>query len=137
MARRRINIFSLGFWEVIGRFVRVSSGIHQDFVRGTLTQWEPSDNIEGVQFRNRSETAPVNPLNLFGLFAVTAMLIFYAFEKRSPWFILAFAASCILAAAYGFLQGAWPFGMVESVWSIVALRKWWKTRPAGPTAVRH
>jgi len=67
----------------------------------------------------------VNALTLFGLFAVTAMLIFYAFEKRSTWFILAFAASCILAAVYGFLQGAWPFGLVESVWSIVALRKWW------------
>jgi hypothetical protein len=70
----------------------------------------------------------VNPLTLFGLFAVTAMLIFYAFEKRSPWFILAFAASCVLAAVYGFLQGAWPFGFVESVWSFVALRKWWHAR---------
>jgi hypothetical protein len=70
----------------------------------------------------------VNPLNLFGLFAVSAMLIFYAFEKRSPWFILAFAGSCVLAAVYAYLQGAWPFALVESVWSVVALQKWWSAR---------
>jgi hypothetical protein len=67
-------------------------------------------------------------LSAFGLFAVTAMLVFYALEKRSPWFVLAFALACVLASAYGFLQGAWPFGLVEGVWSWVALRKWWLTR---------
>jgi hypothetical protein len=66
----------------------------------------------------------VDRLTLFGLFAVTAMLVFYALERRSPWFILAFAAACALGSAYGFLQGAWPFGIVEAVWSIVALRRW-------------
>ena len=65
-------------------------------------------------------------LTLFGLFAVTAMLVCYAFEDRSPKFILAFAASCVLASAYGFLQGAWPFGIVEAVWAVVALRRWWR-----------
>ena len=64
-------------------------------------------------------------LTLFGLFAVTAMLIFYALEDRGPWFVLAFAGACTLASIYGFLQGAWPFGMVEAVWSLVALRRWW------------
>jgi hypothetical protein len=67
-------------------------------------------------------------LTLFGLFAVSAMLIFYALEDRSPWFTLAFAFSCILGSAYGFLQGAWPFGLVEGVWSGVAIRKWWLVR---------
>ena len=76
-------------------------------------------------------------LTLFGLFAVTAMLIFYAFEKRSPWFILAFAASCVLAAVYGFLQGAWPFGFVESVWTFVALRKWWHAHRGEQTSSSH
>jgi hypothetical protein len=65
-------------------------------------------------------------LTLFGLFAVTAMLVTYALEKRSPWFVLAFAGSCLLGSAYGFLQGAWPFGLVEAVWAIVAARRWWK-----------
>jgi hypothetical protein len=64
-------------------------------------------------------------LTLFGLFAVTAMLICYAFEKKSPWFILAFAGSCLLGSAYGFLQGAWPFGVVEGIWALIALRRWW------------
>ncbi len=65
-------------------------------------------------------------LTLFGLLAVTAMLIFYALENRSPWFILAFAGACVLGSVYGFLQGAWPFGLVEGVWSLVAARRWWK-----------
>ena len=66
----------------------------------------------------------MDSLQLFGLFAVTAMLICYAFEDRSHWFILGFAAACALGSAYGFLQGAWPFGLVEAVWAVVALRRW-------------
>jgi hypothetical protein len=63
-------------------------------------------------------------LTLFGLFAVTAMLVFYALENRSHWFILAFAGSCALGSVYGFLQGAWPFGLVEGIWSLVAAKRW-------------
>jgi hypothetical protein len=69
-------------------------------------------------------------LTAFGLFSVTAMLVCYALEKRSSWFILAFAAACALGSAYGFLQGAWPFGLVEAIWSVVAGRRWWQTRQA-------
>ena len=68
----------------------------------------------------------MSALTLFGLFAVTAMLVTYAMEGRSPWFILAFAASCALGSAYGFLQGAWPFGVVEAIWSVVAVRRWYQ-----------
>ena len=67
-------------------------------------------------------------LTFFGLISVIAMLTFYALEDRSPWFILAFAGSCISASTYGFLQGAWPFGAVEAVWSIIAARRWWLRR---------
>ena len=69
-------------------------------------------------------------LTLFGLFSVTAMLVFYALESRSRWFVLAFAGSCLLGSAYGFLQGAWPFGVIEAIWSFVALRPWWLAQPA-------
>ena len=62
-------------------------------------------------------------LTLFGLFAVTAMLVTYALEDRSRWFILAFAAACGLGSIYGFLQGAWPFGLIEAIWAAVALRR--------------
>ncbi|HVB38292.1 MAG TPA: hypothetical protein VND92_07125 [Vicinamibacterales bacterium] len=69
-------------------------------------------------------------LTLFGLCAVTAMLVTYALEARSPWFILAFAGACVMGSAYGFLQGAWPFGLVEAVWALVAVRRWWHTERA-------
>jgi hypothetical protein len=67
----------------------------------------------------------MDTLTAFGLIAVTAMLVCYALEERSPWFILAFAVSCALGSMYGFLQGAWPFGVVETIWAAVALRRWW------------
>jgi hypothetical protein len=65
-------------------------------------------------------------LTLFGLIAVTAMLVFYALEDHSPWFILAFAVACALGSIYGFLQGAWPFGVVEAIWAGVAVWRWHK-----------
>jgi hypothetical protein len=67
-------------------------------------------------------------LTLFGLFAVTLMMVCYAFEARSPRFVLGFAIACVLGSAYGFLQGAWPFGLVEAVWSLVAARRWYRAR---------
>ena len=60
----------------------------------------------------------------FGLFAVAAMLVCYALERKSRWFILGFAAACALGSVYGFLQGAWPFGVIEAIWSLVALWRW-------------
>jgi hypothetical protein len=54
------------------------------------------------------------------------MLVTYSLEKRSPWFILAFSGSCVLGSIYGFLQGAWPFGLVEAIWAGVAAWRWWK-----------
>ncbi len=62
-------------------------------------------------------------LTFFGLFAVTAMLVCYALENRSHWYVLGFAGACALGSTYGFLQGAWPFGLVEAIWAVVALRR--------------
>jgi hypothetical protein len=70
----------------------------------------------------------MNGLTLFGLFAVTAMLVCYAFENRGHGFILGFALACVLGSVYGFLQGAWPFGLVEGVWAVVAFHRWWLAR---------
>ena len=67
-------------------------------------------------------------LSLFGLFSVTAMLLFYTLEEKSPWFVMAFSGAFGLASVYGFLQGAWPFGLVEAVWMLVALRRWQRIR---------
>jgi hypothetical protein len=73
----------------------------------------------------------VTTLTIFGLIAVTLMLVFYALEARSRWFILCFAGACVLGSIYGFLQGAWPFGLVEAVWSLVAVRRWVVARRQG------
>jgi hypothetical protein len=70
-------------------------------------------------------------LSLFGLFAVSAMLVCYAFEQRSPWWILGFTGACALGSIYGFLQGAWPFGVVEAIWALVAARRWWIAQRRG------
>jgi hypothetical protein len=66
----------------------------------------------------------LNALTIFGLIAVSLMVLFYTLEKRSRWFILAFAGACVLGSVYGFLQGAWPFGAVEAIWSLIALNRW-------------
>jgi len=66
----------------------------------------------------------MDALSAFGLFSVTAMLVFYALESRGAVFTLGFAGACALGSIYGFLQGAWPFGLVEAVWCLVALNKW-------------
>ena len=67
----------------------------------------------------------MDALTVFGLFAVTAMLVCYALEERSAWFIFAFAGFCGLGSAYGFLQGAWPFSVIQAIWVLVALRRWY------------
>jgi hypothetical protein len=72
----------------------------------------------------------VDLLTLYGALSVTAMLIFYALESRSPVFVLAFAAACAASSLYGFLQGAWPFGVIEAIWCLVALRRWAGRREA-------
>ena len=70
----------------------------------------------------------MDPLPAFGLFAVSAMMVCYALELKSRWFVLGFAGACALGSIYGFLQGAWPFGVVEAVWTVVALRRWHRYR---------
>jgi hypothetical protein len=63
-------------------------------------------------------------VTLYGVVAVTFMMLMYALERRGPGFVLAFAAGCALSSAYGFLSGAWPFGIVEAIWTLVALRRY-------------
>lgn len=66
----------------------------------------------------------MDTLTLFGLIAVSMMLITYTLEERSHWFVFLFAISCALGSTYGFLQGAWPFGLVEAVWALIAMKRW-------------
>ena len=99
-----------------------------------VTNGHPRPGIAGrVKRPVRDDAAPrsrydrnVDALTLFGLAAVSAMLLCYAFEDRSRWWVLGFAGACAAGSLYGFLQGAWPFGVVEAVWSLVALNRWWR-----------
>jgi hypothetical protein len=71
-------------------------------------------------------------LTVYGVAALTFMMAMYALERRGPRFILAFALGCLLASSYGFASGAWLFGVVEAVWCLVALRRYWhQSRPPG------
>ena len=63
-------------------------------------------------------------VTVYGVCAVTFMMVMYALEARGRGFVLAFAAGCLLSSAYGFLSGAWPFGVVEAVWAVVAVRRY-------------
>jgi len=78
----------------------------------------------------------ISVLNAFGLFSVAAMLVFYALESRGAVFTLGFACACAFGSLYGFLQGAWPFGLVEAVWCLVALNKW-RDRLSGTAGLPH
>lgn len=72
----------------------------------------------------------MDALTLFGFLSVAAMLVFYAFDDRSPYFLLAFAAACWCAAVYGWLAGTWPFALVEAIWGAVAVRRFMRRRSA-------
>ncbi|MDQ1361979.1 MAG: hypothetical protein QOJ44_2356 [Acidimicrobiaceae bacterium] len=71
-------------------------------------------------------------VTIYGVIAVTFMMVMYALESRSRHYIAAFALGCALSSSYGFLAGTWPFGVVEGVWTLVALRRYWSTRPQSP-----
>ena len=76
----------------------------------------------------------MSAVTLFGIVALSFMLACYALEERAAVWTLLFALGCLLSAAYGFLQGAWPFGVVEVIWSGVALRRWHARRRTEPIA---
>ncbi len=63
-------------------------------------------------------------ITAFGVLALTFMMAMYALEQRHRRYVLAFAVGCLLSSCYGFLSGAWPFGVVEAVWALIALRRY-------------
>jgi hypothetical protein len=71
-------------------------------------------------------------LTLFGVSALTFMMLMYALESRHTGFVLAFACGCALSSVYGFLSGAWPFGVVEAIWTLVALNRYRRLVIANP-----
>jgi hypothetical protein len=63
-------------------------------------------------------------ITIYGVGAVTFMMTMYALERRGRVYVLWFACGCVLSSLYGFLSGAWPFGVVELVWAFIAVRRW-------------
>jgi hypothetical protein len=63
-------------------------------------------------------------ITIYGVCAVTFMMTMYALEHRGRRYVLLFALGCVLSSAYGFLAGAWPFGIVELIWCGVAVRRY-------------
>jgi hypothetical protein len=68
-------------------------------------------------------------VTLYGVAAVTFMMTMYALERRGRIYVLGFALGCVLSSVYGFLSGAWPFGVVELIWSGIALRRYREPAP--------
>lgn len=77
----------------------------------------------------------MSAVTIYGVIVLVFMMAMYALESRHRRYILAFALGCALSSSYGFLAGAWPFGVVEAVWSLVALRRFLTSRPATAEAV--
>ena len=73
-------------------------------------------------------------LTLFGACVVTFMMLMYALEDHGRGFVLAFAVGCALSSSYGFLAGTWPFGIVEAIWALVAVRRYVALRRTDPAA---
>lgn len=90
-----------------------------------------------LQRGSRARLPPV--LTAFGAAAVTFMMLMYALEHRGRGFVLAFACGCALSSTYGFLAGTWPFGVVEAIWAVIALRRYHdsRPRPTGPDWSSH
>jgi hypothetical protein len=68
-------------------------------------------------------------VTVYGVCALTFMMAMYALERRHPLFVLAFAVGCVLSSGYGFVSGAWPFGVVEAIWAGIAVRRYLSADP--------
>jgi hypothetical protein len=71
----------------------------------------------------------VTPLTIYGVVALSFMMLMYWLEDRGPAFVLWFALGCLLSSIYGFLSGTWPFGVVEALWCVIAVRRHGTPRP--------
>jgi hypothetical protein len=80
--------------------------------------------MAGVDAAPRVEDDRGVAVTLYGVVALSFMMAMYAFERRGARFVLAFSVGCVCSSVYGFLAGAWPFGVVEAIWTLIALRRW-------------
>jgi hypothetical protein len=76
-------------------------------------------------------------VTVYGVIALTFMMLMYSLERRGPLFVLAFSLGCLLSSAYGFLSGAWPFGVIEAIWCVIALRRFTGAREVGTSSAER
>lgn len=81
----------------------------------------------------RGGTLSPGAIEVFGVFAVASMVLFYALEERSPAFVALFAGACLASAPHATLSRSWPFAAVELVWAMLALRRWRRARGVADT----
>jgi hypothetical protein len=74
-------------------------------------------------------------ITVYGVVVLVFMMLMYALERRGRIFVLAFGVGCLLSSSYGFLSGAWPFGVVEAIWAVIAVIRFART-PSGPRVDR-
>ena len=82
------------------------------------------------------QTTPLAPpqldvLMLFGFLTAVLTLLFWMHQGESRSCILALAVCLAAMTVYAFLQGAWPMGMIESVWCAAAVRRWHPSKAIG------
>ncbi len=102
----------------------------------TLTRCRHAVHTAKVAWRARDSrvgngvpyTVRMDAVTWFGFLSLAGAMVCYALEERSHWYGLGFAIGCVLGSIYGFLIGAWPFGVVEALWTVIALRRWHESR---------
>lgn len=63
-------------------------------------------------------------IETLGIIAITIMVTSYALEKRGPFYVAAFALGCALAAVYAYFLRSYPFLIAETIWAVIAFRRW-------------
>lgn len=71
---------------------------------------------------------PEQIVEIFGIVAIIIMVCSYALETRASIFILIFAIGCAMAAVYAYLLESYPFLLAESIWCVIAFRRWQQQR---------
>lgn len=82
----------------------------------------------GVPHGRLQPAPPMDVLAVFGFLTAFFTLCFALDQRKSRSLVLMTALGLAGLSAYAFLQGAWPLGIVNGVWSAATLGKWRRQR---------
>lgn len=63
-------------------------------------------------------------LTIFGFIGGSLMVMCYWLEPRHRRYTFLMGVLCVLMAVYAYLQGSYPFILVEGAWAYVAFTRW-------------